>query len=202
MTTTTVPPDGHALAQWPAAPDLPRLVARQLVALRPLLRAPACSVALLDRERRLQFVAASGTGAPAIVGQVIAHDQGIAGWAVSTGQAISVSDITTDGRFAADVAAATGYLPTRITAVPVMGEAGALGVLEVLDADPTDAGTAAAAVAAAAESVADLALSLGTGGSSDPALAAFERLADGDPELARHVSAVVLALAARRERRR
>jgi GAF domain-containing protein len=203
--TTSVPPDGNALADWPSAPDLPRLVARQLVVLRPLLQAAACSVALLDAQRQLQFVAASGAGSAAIVGQVIAHDRGIAGWVVSTGQAITVSDISSDERFAGDVAASTGYVPQRITAMPVMGEVGALGVLEVLDADVAhDASSAAsAAVAAAAESVADLVMTVaGSAGGSDPAVLAFERLADGDPELARHVGALLAALTGSRERRR
>jgi GAF domain-containing protein len=179
-------------------------VARQLVVLRPLLPAAACSVALLDTDRQLTFVAASGAGAEAIVGQVIAHDQGIAGWVVSTGQAITVSDISTDERFADDVAVSTGYVPQRITAVPVMGEVGPLGVLEVLDADAaTDPSRGvSAAVAAAAESVADLVVTVSGAASSDPALVAFERLADGHPELARHVSAIVLALSSSRERRR
>jgi GAF domain-containing protein len=200
----SVAPDGFATTTWPGSAELPRLVARQLVALRPLLQAAAVSVALLDDARRLQFVAASGIGAQAIVGQVIDHDRGIAGWVVSTGQAIGVSDISSDERFAHDVAASTGYLPQRITAIPVMGEVGPVGVMEVLDApvDPLASASVTVAVNAMAESVADLVATVGGDGDQSASASALARLSDVDPALAQHLLAVIEALVPNREQRR
>jgi signal transduction protein with GAF and PtsI domain len=204
MANQPVAPDGAALNQWAGAGDLPRLIARQLVAIRPLLAAAACSVALLDDERQLTFVAASGIGADAIVGQRIAHDRGIAGWVVSTGQAIGISDIAKDARFAHDVAESTGYVPSRITAVPVLGDVAALGVLEVLDADHDHLGSTAgtAAMNGLAESVADLVASVGEQRRDDAGMQALSRIGDADPDLARHVEAVLAALAPIRGGRR
>jgi subtilisin len=110
--------------------------------LRELLGAAACSVALADPdELGLTFVAAAGAGAKEILGVRIPIGNGIAGWAVSAGQAVSVRDVPADVRFARGVAEETGYVPQRISAVPVLARDGTpLAVIEVLD-QGTDRGT-------------------------------------------------------------
>ena len=96
--------------------------------------AAACSIALLDDdEEELEFRVATGRGAEATVGLRIAVDRGIAGWAVVAGQPIAIDDVRQDPRFAADVAATTGYVPTSIMAMPLESERRTFGVIEVLD---------------------------------------------------------------------
>ena len=104
-------------------------------AVRSLLKAQACSVAVLDRsEEKLIFVAASGAGAERVLGAQMPAGEGIAGWVVASGQSITVSDVTKDPRFAAEVAASTGYVPDALWALPLEDDGDVLGVMEVLDA--------------------------------------------------------------------
>ncbi len=97
-----------------------------------LFDARASSIALVDHETsELVFEASSDD--PDIVGMRFPATSGIAGWVVVTGEAIAVSDVRNDARFAVDVAEASGYVPNTILAVPlVVGEV-VEGVLEVLD---------------------------------------------------------------------
>ena len=101
---------------------------------RRLFSAMACSLALLtEDEEELEFISASGAGAEAVRELRIPATQGIAGWVVMSGQAIAVDDVATDARFAAGVAATTGYVPRSIIAMPLQTERRVLGVIEVLD---------------------------------------------------------------------
>lgn len=98
--------------------------------------AQACSIALLDEdEQTLEFMVASGAGAADVVGMRVPVGVGVAGWVVSSGQAVEVSDVTQDPRFARELAAQTGYLPRSILAAPLETEQSMLGVVEVLDRD-------------------------------------------------------------------
>lgn len=103
---------------------------------RKVFDAQACSIALLDPdEERLVFAAASGVGADSVVGLSVPVGVGIAGWVVSSGQSIEVTEVTRDPRFARDVASQTGYVPNAILAAPLETENRVLGVVEVLDRD-------------------------------------------------------------------
>jgi GAF domain-containing protein len=96
--------------------------------------AAACSIALFDEhEEELEFRVAAGSGAAATIGMRIPADRGIAGWALMSGQSIAVDDVRQDPRFAADVAATTGYVPNAIMAMPLESERRSFGVIEVLD---------------------------------------------------------------------
>lgn len=143
-TGPAVTPDGlrtlHDLAATvgPAlAPPGHQVRLQSLVeAARAAFGAEACSIALLDDdERTLEFAVASGAGAEGIVGLRVPASVGVAGWVVSSGQAIEVTDVTQDPRWAADVAEQTGYLPKAILAAPLETEQSLIGVLEVLDRD-------------------------------------------------------------------
>jgi GAF domain-containing protein len=104
---------------------------------RRIFDAAACSLAVLETdEEHLRFVAASGEGAGAIVGQRLPVSRGIAGWVVSSGQPIAVDDVRRDPRFARDVAETTGYVPRSILAAPVETSRDTLGIVEVLDRTP------------------------------------------------------------------
>src|SRR3954447_19107024 len=83
--------------------------------------ARAASVALFDeRTDDLVFVATAGEGADDVVGGHFPHDAGIAGQVLRTGEAVHVTDLWRDPRWARDIGAEAGYEPDAITAVPVV----------------------------------------------------------------------------------
>ena len=98
------------------------------------LEAQAASVALFDPVAdRLVFRAAAGPAAGDIVGVAIDPQTGIAGYAFTSGQPLAVADVTTDPRFERSVAEASGYVPSSLVAVPIVGPVSTIGVLEALD---------------------------------------------------------------------
>jgi len=102
---------------------------------RDVTGAVATSIASFDPRREiLTFVAASGAAGDQVVGMEMDAGKGIAGWALSSGQSISISDAPSDPRFARDIAEATGYTPSTVFAIPLETDAGAMGVMEILDA--------------------------------------------------------------------
>ena len=99
-----------------------------------MFAAGACSIALLDEaDQNLVFEAASGRGADRVVGTVIPIGSGLAGWVVSSGQTLEISEVADDPRFARDVAEQTGYVPRTLLAAPLETRDGTVGVVEVLD---------------------------------------------------------------------
>lgn len=104
---------------------------------RSLFDAAACSIAVLDEdEETLTFRAAAGAGADEIVGKHIQVGEGIAGWVMASEQSATVEEPALDPRFAADVAAATGFIPRVIHAIPLTTKRALVGVLEILDPGP------------------------------------------------------------------
>jgi GAF domain-containing protein len=126
-------------ALTPAAHDeLLRSIAE---AARRIFDAKACSLALLDEEEEhVIFHVAAGYGEEQIRGLRVPVNQGIAGWVVTSGQPIAISDVSKDPRFARDVAESTGYVPSAIIAMPLETERGMIGVIEVLDRGPSSFG--------------------------------------------------------------
>lgn len=109
---------------------------------RAVFGAQACSIALLDADQdNLVFTAAAGAGADEVLGVTVPVGQGIAGWVVSSGQTLEVTEVAQDPRFARDVAERTGYVPQAILAAPLETEDQVLGVLEVLDRDAARPGS-------------------------------------------------------------
>lgn len=99
-----------------------------------VFRAAACSLAVLEPDdEHLVFRVAVGAGASETVGLRLPVSRGIAGWAVSSGEAIALEDVQEDVRFARDTAEATGYLPRSIMAAPLEAGEHVYGVIEVLD---------------------------------------------------------------------
>jgi signal transduction protein with GAF and PtsI domain len=98
--------------------------------------AAACSITLLDETtEELVFAAVAGEGADRIVGDRFPADVGIAGWVLTSQQPIAVQEVEADPRFAADVAARTGYVPNALMAAPLFRGEHAVGVFSVLDRD-------------------------------------------------------------------
>lgn len=127
--------------------------------------AAACSIAAFDEPAgELVYRAASGEGAVEVVGTRLALGVGLAGFAAASGQTLAVDDVTRDPRFAADVAARTGYVPQSILVSPISRRDRVLGVLSVLDRSWPPGGAAldlAARFAATAAGVLELDRTLG-----------------------------------------
>jgi signal transduction protein with GAF and PtsI domain len=99
-----------------------------------LFDAEACSIALFERDPdRLEFRVASGAQGTGAVGLTVKPSEGFAGYVFSTGQALSLSDVTSDPRWDQEAAERTGYVPRSIATVPLIDEEGTIGVLQVLD---------------------------------------------------------------------
>lgn len=94
----------------------------------------AASIALYDAASgRLTFRSAAGPQGGGVVGLSVASNEGIAGYAFSTGQALAIADVAADPRFERATAERTGYLPRSLLAVPLVDDAGVIGVMELLD---------------------------------------------------------------------
>jgi len=117
-------------------PELGDLVESVTAAARLVFGAAACSVALLDEESdELRYVASTGAGAHEILGTRMPAGQGIAGWVAQSGQAVEVSDLKSDPRFARDIAEATHHVPSALMVVPIESGPRVLGVLTIIDRD-------------------------------------------------------------------
>jgi GAF domain-containing protein len=99
-----------------------------------LFEAEAASIAIFERAPdRLEFRVAAGPQGAGVVGLAIPPTKGLAGYVFGTGEAIALSDVTSDPRFDRATAERTGYVPRSIAAVPLGDEDRPLGVLQVLD---------------------------------------------------------------------
>jgi hypothetical protein len=82
----------------------------------------------------IEYVAAWGPGAGEVVGMRLERGRGIAGAVTESGQAQAVASCRTDARFAAAIAAGTGYVPHTMLVVALRDGAGrVIGALSVLD---------------------------------------------------------------------
>ena len=96
--------------------------------------AAAASIALIAPEtEELVFKAAWGAGADEIVGVRLAPGTGLAGSVAGSGEPVFVADCRNDPRFAARIAANTGYVPITMLIVPLRRGDETLGVLSLLD---------------------------------------------------------------------
>ena len=100
-----------------------------------VFEAAAASIALTDRTTgELIYQAAWGAGANEIVGVRLPPGVGIAGSVVAGGEGVAVPDCRNDPRFAAQIAAGTGYVPNTMLVVPLKhGDGSVVGVLSILD---------------------------------------------------------------------
>ena len=99
-----------------------------------IFEAEAASIALYrEASHSLEFVIAAGAQGQGVVGLSIPADQGIAGYAFTTGESIAIAEPERDPRFGKDFSAETGFTPRSILAVPMRSGAESMGVLEVLD---------------------------------------------------------------------
>ena len=96
--------------------------------------ASAASICLVDEVTgELVYQAAWGAGAREIVGVRLPPGRGIAGGVVQSATGEAVSDCRRDERFAATIAAGTGYVPHTMLVVPLMRADRPIGALSLLD---------------------------------------------------------------------
>ena len=96
--------------------------------------AAAASIALVDETTgELVYQSAWGAGAREIVGVRLPGGAGIAGTVVEQGVSEAVPDCRTDPRFAARIAAGTGYVPYTMIVVPLRRHDRSIGALSILD---------------------------------------------------------------------
>jgi signal transduction protein with GAF and PtsI domain len=96
--------------------------------------AAAASICLTDETTgELVYQSAWGAGAREIVGVRLPPGTGIAGQVVGSGVAEAVPDCRTDPRFAARIAAGTGYVPYTMLLVPLQRAGRPIGALTILD---------------------------------------------------------------------
>jgi GAF domain-containing protein len=101
---------------------------------RAIFGAKAASVFLLDEEaEELVFEAVAGEGEGELIGMRFPAGNGIAGWVLTTRQALIVDDLSADTRWSRTQAESTGYVPKSMMSVPLLVDERVLGVLSVLD---------------------------------------------------------------------
>jgi hypothetical protein len=99
-----------------------------------IFEAAAASIALVEpATHELVFQAAWGAGAHEILGVRLSPGIGIAGAVVEAGEGQAVPECRKDPRFAAQIAAGTGYVPHTMVVVPLKRNGRVVGVLSVLD---------------------------------------------------------------------
>jgi signal transduction protein with GAF and PtsI domain len=85
------------------------------------------------RESDLKFLAATGEVAPKLLGMKIPAGKGIAGFVMSSGQPMAVSNVEEEATFYAEVDRETGYSTEMILATPLRHNGEMVGVLEYIN---------------------------------------------------------------------
>ncbi|MGO9898621.1 MAG: protein kinase domain-containing protein [Solirubrobacteraceae bacterium] len=126
---------GVSLAVSVDAPDASRSLMEAVVhTAAGVFGAAAASIALIDvTTGELVYQSAWGAGAPEIVGVRLPPNAGIAGRVVAAGSGEAVTDCRADPRFAARIAAGTGYVPYTMLVVPLRRGGRSIGALSILD---------------------------------------------------------------------
>jgi len=99
-----------------------------------LMDVAAASVALRDDAcQEVWFAAASGEGSEYTNKLRIPLGQGLAGWVAQNGEAVIVSDVSTDERFFAEVDKGSGFTTRSILCVPLQTKGRTIGAIEVMN---------------------------------------------------------------------
>lgn len=104
---------------------------------RELFSAEGCAVLLLDRDKNeFYFPIASDADAGSEAQLAAARfpaDRGIAGWMLSHGESVAVSDVSNDPRFFGGVDAKTQMHTRSLLGAPLRSQHGIIGVVEVVN---------------------------------------------------------------------
>ena len=125
---------GESLALSVERPAAPRDLMEGIVKTAAgVFESAAASIALTDvTTGELVYQSAWGAGAREIVGVRLPPGMGVGGSVVEQGEGTAV-DCRNDPRFAAQIAAGTGYVPYTMLVVPLRRAERAIGVLSILD---------------------------------------------------------------------
>ncbi len=125
---------GMSLAHSLDAPGLPRELLEQLVrTVAGVFEASAASLAIVQEDGDLLYCAAWGAVSQGVIGMRLPQGQGLAGAVAASGEPIAVPNCRNDPRFAAQVAANTGYVPHTMLVLPLVRDGRTVGVLSILD---------------------------------------------------------------------
>jgi len=96
--------------------------------------AEGCSVLLIDeKERKLQFVAASGAKKEEIKKLSLDIGEGVAGWVVQNDQPLLIEDVSNDARFSKRVDEILGQKTKSLICIPLKVKNRTIGVMEVIN---------------------------------------------------------------------
>ena len=124
----------HATQAFNSTLDLDQVLITVLAGMRYLLDVAACSVWLVDPEtKELVCRQASGPHSEIVRGWRLAPGEGLAGWAVHSGQPMVVPDVRTDARHFKGVDEQTGFEYRSILSIPLWAKQQVIGTLHVLD---------------------------------------------------------------------
>ena len=126
---------GVSLAVTLDNPDAPRSLMEAIVhTAAAVFAASASSICLTDETTgELVYQSAWGAGAREIVGVRLPAGAGISGGIVQSGVGEAIPDCRSDPRWAAAIAAETGYVPYTMLVAPLRRGGRAIGVLTMLD---------------------------------------------------------------------
>jgi len=99
-----------------------------------VMDAEGCSVLLVDdKERKLQFVAASGAKKEEIKKLSLDIGEGVAGWVVQNDQPLLIDDVSKDARFSKRVDETLGQKTKSLICIPLKVKDRTIGVMEVIN---------------------------------------------------------------------
>ena len=99
-----------------------------------IMDAEGCSVLLVDeKEKKLQFVAASGAKKEEVKKLSLDMGEGVAGWVVQNDQPLLIEDVSRDDRFSKRVDEILGQKTESLICVPLKVKERTIGVMEVIN---------------------------------------------------------------------
>jgi putative nucleotidyltransferase with HDIG domain len=99
-----------------------------------IMDAEGCSVLLIDeKEKKLQFVAASGAKKEEIKKLTLDIGEGVAGWVVQNDQPLLIEDVSKDARFSKRVDEVLRQETKSLICVPLKVKERTIGVMEVIN---------------------------------------------------------------------
>jgi two-component system, NtrC family, sensor histidine kinase KinB len=109
---------------------LNRILAQTLLS----MQVEAASLSLVnERDGSLEFIAASGDRARALIGMRLRKGEGVAGWVAENHQAIVIPDAQNDPRFFPEIDVRIGFTTLALAAAPIQVQDRTIGVLEAIN---------------------------------------------------------------------
>jgi len=117
-----------------ASLDLREVLSTVINRISELLGPWSCSLLLVDEGTQdLVFEVAVGPGSDRIIGMRLKMTEGIAGWAATKQEALLVTDVQKDPRFAKRFDTATQQQTNSVIAVPLVSHGKTLGIIELVN---------------------------------------------------------------------